>query len=121
MFNEFNYFNASQYLVKVDLIDEMSFVDLYAWADLFPGFIWIIPVYKNIFRIGLFSKDDYKRQSVILDDFLENDFRYQNYEVLEKYKGKIPIYNKNNKKRILKMHKKSNMQQYKNVQSAKKD
>ena len=95
--NEFNYHNASQYLVKVDRIDDMSFVDLYAFGDLFPGFIWSIPVYKNIFRVGLFSNDDYKKQDEILDDFLKNFFNYDNYEVIEKYKGKIPIYNKDNK------------------------
>lgn len=95
--DEFNYYSASQYLVKVDNIDDMNFVDLYASGKLFPGFIWAIPVYKNIFRIGLFSNDDYKRQSQILDEFLENDFKYDDYEVLEKYKGKIPIYDKENK------------------------
>ncbi len=95
--DEFNYYSASQYLVKVDNIDDMNFVDLYASGKLFPGFIWAIPVYKNIFRIGLFSNDDYKSQSQILDEFLENDFKYDDYEVLEKYKGKIPIYDKENK------------------------
>ena len=95
--NQFNYFNASQYLLKVDEIDEMSFVDLYAFGDLFPGFIWSIPTYKNILKVGLFSNDDYKKQNEILDDFLKNDFKYDDYEVIEKYKGKIPIYNKENK------------------------
>ena len=95
--NKFEYYNASQYLVKVDKIREMSFVDLYAKADLFPGFVWVIPTYENIFRIGLFSRDDYKKQSEILNDFLNKDFEYEDFEVLEKYKGKIPIYNKDNK------------------------
>lgn len=95
--NDFNYFCASQYLVEVDNIRDMSFVDLYAYEDIFPGFIWIIPVYKNIFRIGLFSNHDYKRQNEILDDFLESDFKYDDYNVIEKYKGKIPIYNKDNR------------------------
>ena len=95
--NDFDYYCASQYLVKVDEIDEMSFVDLYAYENLFPGFIWVIPVYKNIYRIGLFSNYDYKKQGEILDDFLSNDFKYDNYEVIEKYKGKIPIYSKDNK------------------------
>ena len=94
--NDFNYYCASQYLLKVDGIDEMSFVDLYAYENLFPGFIWAIPTYKNIFRIGLFSEYDYKRQAEILDDFLKDDFKYDDYEVIEKYKGKIPIYNKDN-------------------------
>ncbi|AMK15500.1 geranylgeranyl reductase family protein [Methanobrevibacter olleyae] len=95
--NDFNYYCASQYLVKVDKIKDMSFVDLFAYENLFPGFIWIIPVYKNIFRVGLFSNYDYKKQREILNDFLENDFQYGNFEVIEKYKGKIPIYNKDNK------------------------
>ena len=96
--NDFDYFCASQYLVKIEEDNnKMSFVDLYAYGDLFPGFIWQIPVSKNIFRIGLFSNHDYKRQNEILDDFLENDFKYDDYEIIEKYKGKIPIYSKENK------------------------
>lgn len=95
--NDFNYFCASQYLVKVDNVEEMSFVDLYALEDIFPGFIWQIPVDENIFRIGLFSNYDYRKQTEILDNFLKDDFRYDDYEVIEKYKGKIPIYNKDNK------------------------
>ena len=96
--NDFDYFCASQYLVKIEEDNnQMSFVDLYAYGDLFPGFIWQIPVSENIFRIGLFSNYDYKRQNEILNDFLMNEFQYENYEIIEKYKGKIPIYNKKNK------------------------
>ena len=95
--NDFDYYCASQFLVKVDNISEMSSVDLYAYEDLFPGFIWQIPVYKNIFRIGLFSNHDYKKQRQILEEFLKNDFKYDDYEVIEKYKGKIPIYNRDKK------------------------
>ena len=96
--NDFDYYCASQYLVKIDEDNNnMSFVDLYAYGDLFPGFIWQIPVSENIFRIGLFSNYDYKRQDEILNDFLMNDFQYEKYEIIEKYKGKIPIYNKENK------------------------
>ena len=96
--NDFDYYCASQYLVKIEEDNnQMSFVDLYAYGDLFPGFIWQIPVSENIFRIGLFSNYDYKRQNEILNDFLMNEFQYENYEIIEKYKGKIPIYNKENK------------------------
>lgn len=96
--NDFDYYCASQYLVKIEEDNnDMSFVDLYAYGDLFPGFIWQIPVSENIFRIGLFSNYDYKSQNEILNDFLMNDFQYENYEIIEKYKGKIPIYNKENK------------------------
>ena len=96
--NDFDYYCASQYLVKIEEDNnQMSFVDLYAYGDLFPGFIWQIPVSENIFRIGLFSNYDYKRQNEILNDFLMNEFQYENYEIIEKYKGKIPIYSKENK------------------------
>lgn len=95
--NDSDYYCASQYLVKADAIDEMSFVDLYAYGGLFPGFIWVIPVYEGMFRIGLFSTYDYRKQAEILDDFLKNDFKYGKCEVIEKYKGKIPIYNKENR------------------------
>ncbi len=96
--NDFDYYCASQYLVEIEEDNNnMSFVDLYAYGDLFPGFIWQIPVNENIFRIGLFSNYDYKRQDEILNDFLMNDFQYENYEIIEKYRGKIPIYNKENK------------------------
>ena len=96
--NDFDYYCASQYLVKIEEDNnDMSFVDLYAYGDLFPGFIWQIPVSENIFRIGLFSNYDYKRQNEILNDFLMNEFQYENYEIIEKYKGKIPIYSKENK------------------------
>ncbi|MBO7692902.1 MAG: NAD(P)/FAD-dependent oxidoreductase, partial [Methanobrevibacter sp.] len=96
--NDLNHYCASQYLVRIEEDNnKMSFVDLYAYGDLFPGFIWQIPVSKNTFRIGLFSNYDYKRQNEILDDFLENDFNYEDYEIIEKYKGKIPIYSKENK------------------------
>ena len=96
--NDFDYYCASQYLVKIEEDNnDMSFVDLYAYGDLFPGFIWQIPVSENIFRIGLFSNYDFKRQNEILNDFLMNDFQFENYEIIEKYKGKIPIYSKDNK------------------------
>ena len=104
--NDFNYFCASQYLVKVENNDNDSkgFVDLFAYGDLFPGFIWQIPIEENMFRIGLFSNHDYKRQSEILENFLQSDFKYDDYNVIEKYKGKIPIYSKDNslfKNRVL--------------------
>ena len=90
--NEFKAYNASQYLVEVDDVGDMSFVDLYPMEGLWPGFLWCIPAYRNIFRIGLFSNEDYKRQDEVLDDFLENEFVYDEYKVLEKYKGLIPIH-----------------------------
>ncbi len=95
--NDSNYYNATQYLVKVEEIEDMGLVNLHTRGFLFPGFIWVIPVYKNIFRVGLFTSGDSKEQNKILDDFLESDFGYDDYEVLEKYKGRIPVHDKNKK------------------------
>lgn len=99
--NDFNYFNASQYLVKVDSIKDMDFVNLYISEDVFPGFIWVIPTYKDIFRVGIFSNHAYSEQSDILNNFLESDFQrindeYSDFTVLERYIGKIPIFNEDN-------------------------
>ena len=101
--NDFNYFNASQYLVKVDEIQEMDFVNLYAKENLFPGFIWVIPAYDDIFRVGIFSNESYKKQSLVLNEFLESDFQriihknnHYDYKVIERYAGKIPIFNNEN-------------------------
>ncbi|MDO5849870.1 MAG: NAD(P)/FAD-dependent oxidoreductase [Methanobacteriaceae archaeon] len=103
--NDFNYFNASQYLVKVKCIDDMDLVNVFA-RSIFPGFIWAIPTYNNIFRVGMFSNHSYKEQSKILDNFLDDGFQRishdncvgekYDYTVLERYIGKIPIFNGDN-------------------------
>lgn len=101
--NDFSYFNASQYLVKVDEIQERDFVNICAKENLFPGFTWAIPTYEDIFRVGIFSNHTYKEQLTILNDFLENDFQriphkneHYDYKIIERYAGKIPIFNKEN-------------------------
>ncbi len=101
--NDFSYFHASQYLVKVDEIQEMDFVSVCAKENLFPGFTWAIPAYEDIFRVGIFSNHTYKEQLAILNDFLENDFQriphnyeHYDYKIIEHYAGKIPIFNKEN-------------------------
>lgn len=101
--NDFSYFNASQYLVKVDEIQERDFVNVCAKENLFPGFTWAIPTYEDIFRVGIFSNHTYKEQLTILNDFLENDFQriphkneHYDYKIIERYAGKIPIFNKEN-------------------------
>lgn len=101
--NDFSYFNASQYLVKVDEIQEKDFVNVCAKENLFPGFTWAIPTYEDIFRVGIFSNHTYKEQLTILNDFLENDFQriphkneHYDYKIIERYAGKIPIFNKEN-------------------------
>lgn len=97
-------FNASQFLVHID--DENiksfrnsdrscgNFVDTYLFEEILPGFLWIIPVKENLYRIGLFSCDSHKNQNVFLDNFLKDNFEFK---IIEKYKGFIPIFNENNK------------------------
>lgn len=97
-------FNASQFLVQID--DENinafrnsngqceKFVDTYLLEEILPGFLWIIPVGDNLYRIGLFSRDSHKKQNLFLDNFLKDNFEFK---IIEKYKGFIPIFDENNK------------------------
>lgn len=114
LFNDkFNYFNASQYLVETNNLgsynnrnnnsndinnsDNNDFVDLFAISKILPGFLWCIPTSKNGYRVGLFSNNAYKDQKKVLDEFLANDKRFDSCNILEKYSGKIPIFDKNKK------------------------
>lgn len=96
-------FNASQLLVEISRDDIYKFrnfsgmenyVDASLIEDLLPGFLWIIPVEDDMYRVGLFSNHSHKKQNEILTDFLNENFEY---EVKEKYKGFIPIFNEKNK------------------------
>ena len=111
LFNDkFNYFNASQYLVEtshisncnssrnnININDNNNFVDLFAISKILPGFLWCIPTSKNGYRVGLFSNNTYKDQKKVLDEFLANDKRFDGCNILEKYRGKIPIFDKSKK------------------------
>ena len=96
-------FNASQMLVKIDE-DNINkfrnsdsecadFVDAYMFEEIVPGFLWLIPLKNNLYRVGLFSDDSHKKQNEFLEDFLNENFEY---EIVEKYKGFIPIFNDKN-------------------------
>lgn len=103
MGNGLSTFNASQFLARIDdenIIsyrnsdkDISKYVDTCIIEDILPGFLWIIPTTDNLYRIGLFSKDSHKRQDAILEDFLKTHFEF---EIVEKYKGFIPIFNEKN-------------------------
>lgn len=108
-------FNASQMLVKISKKDInkyrksgdenfYDYVDTYIRQDIFPGFLWIIPTEDNLFRVGMFSNHNYKEQNNILEEFLKNKFKDNKFQILEKYKGAIPIFSQNHKlveKRVL--------------------
>jgi|GEM_PF-154011 len=101
---------------------DSDFVDLFVNSKTLPGFIWSIPVsnnnnynnnyinlnnnYNNLnknnnnynnYRVGFFSNDSYKEQNEFILNFLENNEKFKNYEIIEKYHGKIPIYDKEKK------------------------
>ncbi|WP_295721799.1 NAD(P)/FAD-dependent oxidoreductase [uncultured Methanobrevibacter sp.] len=104
--NDYKYFTAAQFLVNLSNEDKEKldgdYVDIFINGNITPGFIWSIPLDQNLFRIGLFSKKEYRDELDILNDFLKGsgDFKNNNlnlndYEIIEKYQGMIPIYNKN--------------------------
>lgn len=96
-------FPASQMLVRIDEKNMAKFrnsnenvndyVDTYLFNDILPGFLWIIPLKDNLYRIGLFSNQTHKTQNEFLTNFLNENF---DYEIIEKYKGFIPIFNDKN-------------------------
>lgn len=104
MGNVQNNFPASQMLVEIDGQSMCRFrksnespedyVDTYLINDILPGFLWIIPVGDDLYRIGLFSNHNHKQQSGIIRDFLDCNF---DYEIIEKYKGFIPIFDEKNR------------------------
>ncbi|WP_405307164.1 geranylgeranyl reductase family protein [Methanobrevibacter sp.] len=104
MGNSQNNFPASQMLVKIDEDNINSFrnsgenvddyVDTYLLNDILPGFLWVIPLKDDYYRIGLFSNQNHKIQNHVIKDFLDANFEY---EIIEKYKGFIPIFDDKNK------------------------
>lgn len=104
MANSQKAFSASQMLVKIDDENMESFrnsnenvedyVDTYLLSDILPGFLWVIPLSENNYRIGLFSNHNHKTQNEILRNFLDSNFEH---EIVEKYKGFIPVFDEGNK------------------------
>ena len=100
-------FKASQMLVSINDEDMNNFrksnrktddyVDMYLYENAIPGFLWMIPLQNNNYRVGLFSNDSHRQQNTIITDFLNENFEYK---IIEKYKGLIPIFN--NKNRLVK-------------------
>lgn len=96
-------FNASQMLVSINDEDMNNFrksnrksadyVDMCLYEDIIPGFLWFIPLQYNNYRVGLFSNDSHRQQNTIITDVLNENFEY---EIIEKYKGFIPIFNNKN-------------------------
>lgn len=108
MGNKSDYYKASQYLIKLDDSNlNTDYVDLFTFAEFLPGFLWFIPLGDNIYRVGLFSNCVFKKQCGFLDDFFKSEgvfkglsFDLNGLEILQKYKGYIPIYD--DKKQLVK-------------------
>lgn len=105
MGNNQDNFCASQMLVKIPPSEVASFrknneenimdyVDACLLEETLPGFLWSIPIGDDLYRVGLFSREPHKKQAEFLTDYLNSNFKH---EIVEKYKGFIPIFNKNNK------------------------
>lgn len=105
MGNGQNNFTASQMLVKItsdeinsfrksDISNIKDYIDAGMFDEILPGFWWIIPTSEDSYRVGLFSNDSHKEQNLFLMNFLKDNFKF---EIIEKYKGFIPIFNKDNK------------------------
>lgn len=72
MGNQVFNFTASQILTEIDenninkfrnsLKNPDSYVDTYLREDILPGFLWVIPLKNNLYRIGLFSNDSHKNK-----------------------------------------------------------
>ncbi|WP_458453721.1 geranylgeranyl reductase family protein [Methanobrevibacter sp.] len=102
MGNVQNNFNASQILAEIpqksmekyrnSTQSGNNYVDTYLNEEIQPGFLWIIPLKGNRYRVGLFSNQTHKQQDEFLKDFLNRNFEF---EIIEKYKGFIPIFNDN--------------------------
>lgn len=100
--NDLDCYTANQYLVKIGDDLNNDYVDIFTNNELLPGFLWVIPLKHKLYRVGLFSDNDYINQNKILNDFLDGNNSFTNsnlaisdYEIVEKYTGYIPIYNKN--------------------------
>ena len=97
-------FPASQMLVEIDdndmamfrnsKEDTCNYVDTCLSDDILPGFLWVIPLKGNQYRVGLFSNRNHKIQNDVLRRFLDSNFEY---EIIEKYKGFIPVFDDKNK------------------------
>lgn len=92
---------AAQFMVDFgrDIFDT-DYVHLHVSADISPGFIWIIPLNASTARVGLFGNSDYHTFNNILKDFLNGNPEFNDYSIVKKYHGRIPVYN--SKKKIVK-------------------
>lgn len=125
--NVSKYFKASQFLIEVDssfdsndetnklsgklsrIFGNNDFVSLFASENISPGFLWVIPISNNQFRVGMFSNHNFKFQKDYINEFLSglsngyvennnftnNDSDTVKIQVLKHYKGYIPIFDGN--------------------------
>lgn len=85
---------AAQFLVDFDKeLFDTDYVHLHANASISPGFIWIIPLSPSQARVGLFGKSNYHIHNNFLKNFLDKEPQFNDYSIIKKYQGRIPVYN----------------------------
>lgn len=94
-YNDNKYFFASQYIIETKEDIDSNFVNLFLKGKISPGFIWAIPFSKNKIRVGLFSNHSFKKEQLILNDFLKSQNIFKVNKILDKNFGFIPVYNFN--------------------------
>lgn len=85
-----------QYLIKLNEIVDIKNVNLYFNECLSPGFKWAIPLDNHHMRFGVVGDYDYKTLTNQLDTLLKIKNR-DNPIILEKYYGKIPLFDSSKK------------------------
>lgn len=88
--------NGVQYLIKLNEIVDIKNVNLYFNEYLAPGFKWAIPLDSLFMRFGCVGNYDYKTLNIQLNNLLKIK-KEENPIILEKYFGKIPIFNSSKK------------------------
>lgn len=92
---------AAQFLVDFgkNLLNT-DYVRLYVNSKISPGFIWIIPLSESTARVGLFGNRPYNNLNTILKEFLNENKDFQEFSIIKKYHGMIPVHDP--KKKIVK-------------------
>lgn len=91
-----NHMNGVQYLIKLNDVVDTKNVNLYFNECLSPGFKWAIPLNNHHMRFGSVGNYDYRTLTNQLNKLLKIKNEYSPM-ILEKYSGKIPIFDSSKK------------------------
>lgn len=91
-----NHMKGVQYLIKLNDVIDTKNVNLYFNECLSPGFKWAIPLDNYHMRFGSVGNYDYRTLTNQLNKLLKIKNEY-NPMILEKYSGKIPLFDSSKK------------------------